>query len=157
MTLSTNERAVAPGDVLDVQPGERAVIPVNLTLRTNGDAVMGAGLARAAARRFPGSERELGTLIQAVSPRPLEEPLALWLGRVFLSERFPLLYVPTKTDWRQPTPLALLEANVQALGGHPGPLRVPPLGCGLGGVPLSTFLALAARHLPHHHRVMDRR
>lgn len=128
--------------VLDVweawTEGAWVVVPTNQMTRRDNTAVMGAGLARQAADRFP----EL----------PAQYGAALLRGEAFVC--FPqrrVLLAPTKTDWREPSTLELVSTAVDRLHGwassHPEVTHVvvPLLGCGRGGLNREDVGPLLAR------------
>lgn len=113
------------------------VIPTNLTRRADGSAVMGAGLARQAATRFPALPARLG------------QALAAGQDRLVVFPDWRLVAAPTKRHWRDPSPPDLVEATLAALARFarqvaPDPVRVPLLGAGLGGLDPARVLAWMA-------------
>lgn len=110
--------------------GAWAVIPTNTTVRANGTAVMGAGLAKQAVERFPELAQRYGQALVTRSEREREQPA------YFFEER--LILFPTKRDWKQPSCLKLVKCNLELLAHHvagwESSLAVPLLGCGLGGL-----------------------
>lgn len=124
------------GDVF-AYPADAIVIPTNWTTKRNGNAVMGAGVAKEAARRWPHLPALLGYWIEkgAIGPhvfcdRPSGEPY--------------IVCVPTKTHWRDPSDLNLIEAMARELvvrandGMDWRTVVLPRLGCGLGGLAWET-------------------
>lgn len=122
------------GDLLNF-PAETIACPVN----TRG--VMGAGLALAMKRQIPG----LYEAYRAFYLKKLEgvgwEDKA---KRCFLypvpKGLYQVLCLPTKNDWKKPSKLEYIEANLEwvaknyeAVGIHS--LALPKLGCGLGNLP----------------------
>ena len=56
---------IEKGNVWDYHSkGYWVVIPTNLGWKANGEAVMGAGLAKQAAKRFPNLAKEYGSVLQ---------------------------------------------------------------------------------------------
>jgi O-acetyl-ADP-ribose deacetylase (regulator of RNase III) len=111
-------------------------IPVNWTTKRNGEAVMGAGVAKQAAERWPWLPRHLGRHIRCQPQEP-----RLFLDRTAsLDENGPeLLGLATKRDWRDPADMGLIEAGVNALAIVTNAcgwrtVALPRLGCGLGGL-----------------------
>lgn len=107
--------------------GEWIAIPTNGVTRSNGEAVMGAGLAKQAAERFPDLPQWLGAHIHQCGNVP----------HAFPSIR--LLALPTKSHWRDKSDLQLIQHSMQTvrqlLAQHHIPqIYCPPLGCGLGGL-----------------------
>ena len=117
--------------------------PVNLV------GVMGRGLALQFRTRWPDSYRAYRAALRSgrlrngsVHAHPLPD------GRH-------VLHCPTKDHWRERSPIALVQATIDAIGpccARHGirSVAVPPLGCGLGGLEWTKvralLLAAAARH-----------
>lgn len=102
------------------------VIPVNGFVKKSGLAVMGAGLARQAAQRYPNLPEVLGRCISNS-------------GNHVHMLRHDLVAFPTKNDWQDPADLMLIERSAEEL------LKLatlqqfklvalPRVGCGLGGL-----------------------
>ncbi len=119
------------GDIWELTDQLRgwAVIPTNTTIRSDGKAVMGAGLAKEAAERFPGL------------PERLAEHIKIF-GEGIYTE-MPIVCLPTKHNWRQPSRIEWIEQGCRDLYrfgqllssvGHEQPIFLPKLGCGLGGL-----------------------
>lgn len=119
------------GDIFNRGPFENPwiVIPTNLVVRKDGHAVMGAGLAKEAADMFPGLSLALGNHIKT---RDSE-----------LYVRHPVICLPTKTHFKNPSDLNLIADGCTRLAqlseawylvGHTNNVLVPRLGCGLGGL-----------------------
>lgn len=124
-------------------PADAIVIPVNWTTKRNGDAVMGAGVAKQAAERWRGLPMLLGHWIEKAGPhvfwdRPSGEPY--------------IVCFPTKRDWRQPSDVQLIEDGARQLatfGEYEGwkTIALPRLGCGLGGLDWPDVRPVLAKHL----------
>ena len=132
----------ATGDLLDAQ-AEAICNPVNL------GGVRGRGRALQFRRRWPSS---------FLAYRDALRDGQLGHGLVH-AHRLPdgqhVLHCPTKDDWRDPSPIALVRATINAIGPccveyGIGSVAVPPLGCGLGGLDRNDvralLLAAATRH-----------
>jgi hypothetical protein len=114
-------------------PADWRVIPTNGVVKASGELVMGAGLAKQAALRYPELPRWMGDVTRrrgAVTA--FYDP-----GRLIL--------LPTKYHWKDPASLSLIllgaswmKQSLSAIvnGAPPPPCRVvlPRLGCGLGGL-----------------------
>ena len=102
------------------------LIPTNRQTRTDGSAVMGAGLARQAADRYPGLADRYGACLRRGQDRA-----------VITDHR--LLLAPTKDHWRAPAVPDLVHDLLEAAAGWTrtgaGVLVLPAPGCGLGGLP----------------------
>lgn len=102
------------------------VIPTNLTLRKNGECVMGRGLALQAAQRFPNLPKKLGTVILNIGN----------VVHIFEEER--LISFPVKNDWRGNASLELIENSCLQLvalasaNDLRGPIFIPRVGTGYG-------------------------
>jgi hypothetical protein len=140
---------IITGDLWTV-PAVWRVIPTNTCVRRDGTAVMGAGIALQAARRHPDLPRELGAFLRRQPP-----------GAPAPAAHFPayrLSCLPTKTDWRLPSSLDLIERGLRQFladlpslpEAAPGPIALPLLGCGLGQLHSSDVLPLL-------HRLLDDR
>jgi len=107
--------------------GAWAVIPTNTCVRADGTAVMGAGLAKQAAERFPELPALYGEWLNGGTND----------GPVFFDEGRLILF-PTKRNWRNPSDLDLIEANLSRLAEELSAASChvvfPLLGCGLGGL-----------------------
>ena len=119
------------GDIWELALAHKGlvVVPTNTTLKKDGLAVMGAGLAKDAAERFPSLPHRLGDHIKR------------WADRIYVDSH--VICLPTKRDWRQPSTMELVERGcrelveldrVFAICGYNRPIFVPQLGCGLGGL-----------------------
>lgn len=125
---------------------DAVVVPVNWTTKANGEAVMGAGVAKQAAERWPWLPVRLGNLIEyagGVSVRAFPTlPDGLWV-----------VAFPTKGDWRKPASLDLIEGLVPSLlrmaeHYHWRTVALPRLGCGLGQLDWETQVRpILADHL----------
>jgi hypothetical protein len=87
--------------------------------------VLGAGLAKQSATRFPTLAGQLGVALRRHGNRPY-----CWTNLA-------LITFPTKDDWRVPSTLSLIEQSarriIQLLNDHQIPLLYAPRpGCGLG-------------------------
>ena len=107
------------------QRGGWIAIPTNCVVRISGDNVMGAGLAKQAADRYQDFPRAVGQHVATGSTNSMAWPK----GR--------LLAIPTKSHWRNPSSLNLIEQSIltalpllQAY--NISRLYCPRFGCGLG-------------------------
>ena len=100
------------------------VIPVNGAVKNNGEAIMGAGLAKQAATRFPELSKELGSWITDSGSN------VYWHG-----VETHIITFPTKhRDWRADSCLGMIDESAWKLGkwNEPasGDIYLPRLGCG---------------------------
>lgn len=113
------------GDIWDFDCTVR-VIPTNGFVKNNGHAVMGAGLARQAALRYPNLPEVLGRCLTNSQ------------NHVHVL-RHDIVAFPTKNDWRDPSDLGLIERSAQELFDIATLQRMklvalPRVGTGLGGL-----------------------
>lgn len=122
--------------------GAWVLIPTNTQRKSDGTAVMGAGLALAAAQRFPGVPIRYG------------RALAAGHTRITIPDHR-LLLAPTKIQWRRPARMSpvteLLTGVARWSTAHPDEvIAVPSPGCGHGGLPWAQVQAAALEHLADH-------
>lgn len=99
------------------------------THNKGGKAVMGKGIALQAAQRFPYLPHAYGAFL--ANNQHTTTP--------FLTPNDYLICLPTKIDWRNRSPLWLIEQQITWLKNfstqmNPLPIVTPRLGCGLGGL-----------------------
>lgn len=106
------------------------VIPVNIGWKANGENVMGRGVARQAATRFPNLQAWYGWRCEAMA------------GNACLYRYYDLVLFPVKPlnkekpylSWQQPASLELIRASARQLASQYYTERVvlPLVGCGNG-------------------------
>ncbi len=108
-------------------------VTTNGIVKSSGQAVMGAGVAKVASTLWSDLPRILGNQLQKHGNRVhfLKHDQQLNLS---------LLSFPTKHDWKQPSDLDLIiKSTLQLveLASNSGweQIYLPPPGCGLGGLP----------------------
>ena len=128
------------GDIWDYwDKGYDIVVPVNIGWRRDGSNVMGAGVARQAAARFPRLSDTLGTYHQLMRERSRPLPYApigtaqiIWCLPVKpLNQDAPWL------SWKSEASVPLIESSLQELASavEPGArVALPLVGCGNGGL-----------------------
>lgn len=166
-TLSTTlALAVLTSDIFAWQRESAAnrliVVPTNMEIKQDGRGVMGAGLARVVRDRFNRSavDAEYGQMLKsfavATSGEENDVPLNLHLddlqGHIFMSQKAPLVYFPTKVEWRKDSIRELIAANLDALASLSRAMPhlqfgVPMLGVGNGGLPKEDILNLITEKL----------
>ena len=114
------------GNMWDYHDGVNyIVIPTNGSVKKDGTAVMGAGLARQAAERFPDLSRLLGKHIETKGTT-----VAYFDGlRIFC--------MPTKHHWKQRGDLGLVREGSKEIFRLVNPLAnvyLPRVGCGHKGL-----------------------
>jgi len=116
-------------DLRERNPQQNAVVvTINTCHKKNGDAVMGAGIAKEAAILFPTLPSLLGKCLRD-SPN---KHVWYWVeNNLFL--------LVTKLDWRYPSNMNLLRTSLTAMSNIILPndnlnILMPKIGCGLGGL-----------------------
>lgn len=95
-------------------PGPVVAIPTNGVVKANGEAVMGAGVARDARERFPALPRYLGRLIRAHGNVPFY--LGVHKGVYALREcSWAVVSFPTKHHFADDADPALIEQSARRL------------------------------------------
>lgn len=130
---------IEDGDIWSTKAG-MVVIPINTV------GVMGCGLAKDCKERFPHVYEDYRKRCKAGNWSP-EHLHVYWI-----TDSYSLLLFPTKIDWRNGSPLDLVEANLEKLGRclerFPlNELHVPPLGCGAGGLKIPVVRNLVETYL----------
>lgn len=128
------------------------VVPTNCCIKQDGTAVMGAGVAKDAAKRFPELPRLLGNALKMEECGPQIHEF-LELGVICL---------PTKNDWRDPSDLTLIRSGLRQLAEHSALFEqnyyMPMLGCGLGGLDWKTDVRpIIVAELPSDNFIVVRR
>lgn len=121
----------ATGDIWDYyNQGNWIVIPTNGTVKRNGEAVMGRGLALQAKSRFPQLSFALGRFINAYGNVVFVSNLQ---NREFRSIK--LITFPVKNHWKETASLHLIERSCNQLV-YVAPqnflIYLPKVGCGNG-------------------------
>jgi len=124
------------GDIFELQ-ADAIGITTNGIVRKNGNAIMGAGVAKAANDRYPGIDQRLGKYLRQYGNR------VFILHRASTSpwedEPRELFSFPTKEHWRHPSSLELIERSAKQLVDLADKrdwqqVILPQPGCGLGGL-----------------------
>lgn len=127
------------GDLWDVHDQGFCIgVPTNEDCRRDGRAVMGAGVALAAATRFPKLPILFGAKLRASG------------NHTYYWEEFRLLTLPTKEAWTRPSNLGVIERTAREavhLAHHYQLTEIycPRLGCGLGGLAWKNVASVLAR------------
>lgn len=126
------------------------VIPTNGETKVNGEAVMGAGVAKDAAVRFPLLARKLGAKLREGGNHVffLEQTAVKGETRLFRG----LVAFPTKHKWRDMSSLELIEQSAKELRDlvlhcKPAAVILPRVGTGLGGLGWKVVKPVLERHL----------
>ena len=116
------------GDLWDFHAHRFCIgVPTIGDCRSDGRAVMGAGVAFAAAQLFPNLPTLLGVKLRASG------------NHAYYWHQFRLVTLPTKEAWTRRSTLGLIERTAREalhLADHNGLTAIycPRLGCGLGGL-----------------------
>jgi hypothetical protein len=111
------------GDIWNFwESGEWVAITTNGQTRdSDGTAVMGRGVAKQAADRFPGL------------PKQLAYKLNNFGNHVFIFLKYRIVTFPTKNDWRNPSDIGLIRQSCQELKKvTAGRIYLPRPGCSNG-------------------------
>lgn len=122
--------------------GYWAVITTNGSVRTDGAAVMGRGVARQAAVKYPDLPFELGTHIKD------------WGNTVGIFQQYMIITLPVKHHWQSKANLELIETSIKKLrqvfgfAGMPASkiYMVRP-GCGYGRLDWADVRPILEKHL----------
>lgn len=126
------------GDLWDLHTQGFCIgVPTNGDYRRDGRAVMGAGVALAAAQLFPNLPILLGAKLRATG------------NHAYYWPEFRLVTLPTKEAWTRPSTLRRIEQTAREavhLTDHHGLTAIycPRLGCGLGGLAWKDVAAVLA-------------
>jgi hypothetical protein len=122
----------------DHAAGQYAVIPTNTVVKANGEAVMGAGLAKQARDKFEGLATRYGA--------HLRDAEINGTTAMMIDHENRLILIPTKTDWRLPSSVEQVDAALSELSTLDLPMSVPNLGAGKGQVALGDVEQLMVKH-----------
>lgn len=92
----------AIGDLWDY-PADWRIIPTNGSVRSDGACVIGRGVARQAAAKFPELPRALGAVILAYG------------NHVRLFQRYKIITLPVKHEWYHTANIELIERGLREL------------------------------------------
>ena len=134
----------AYGDLFKAR-ADALIVTTTAIRRRDGRAVMGAGIAKAFAVRYPGLEARLGQLLAVqgnlghLLHRGCAQPWPCFSSSSRSSCWRALRSYPSNEDWRQPSSLELVErgaGQLVELAEREGCLRLglPRPGCGFGGL-----------------------
>jgi len=142
------------GDIWDFHDkGHWIVITTNGTVKKDGSAVMGRGIALQAANKFPRLAFKLGKMIT-------EEGNCL-----HHDSSNGLIFFPVKYNWREKASLELIEISTEELvdlfdnhiSGYPVPIYMVRPGCGNGGLNWGDVKPLLEKYLDDRFTIVQRR
>ncbi|MGH7181732.1 MAG: ADP-ribose-binding protein [Nitrospiraceae bacterium] len=109
------------GNIWTFHPANWIVIPTNGSIKKDGCAVMGRGLALDASRRYPLFPQQLGQVLKQVGNHN-----AVWAA-------FKIITFPVKHEWHEEADITLIEESMKNLITVPfGDIYMPRVGCGNG-------------------------
>ena len=132
------------GDIWDFyKQGYWIVIPTNSFVKSNGECVMGAGLAFDAKDRFPKLPKELGDRLNAYG------------NEVFTFWNYKVITFPVKRWWWEKASLELIEKSSKSmqtifkynLAGIRTPVYIPKVGCGNGKLSWESVKPILEKYL----------
>lgn len=131
--------------------GYWVVVTTNLGWKKDGTAIMGAGVAKQAAERFPEIVKEYGRLCKKYRDGRLG---------IVLNSQHKLIFFPTKPldrekpwlSWKQKASMDLIEDSLDDLiclmmHDNIRPIAMPMVGCGNGGLDPKKVKSLLDRYL----------
>lgn len=145
-------------------PADVYVITTNGTVKKDGKAVMGAGVAKQARDTYPGMDGLLGFLLVTQQNKPF------CLGRITKNipvEYAQLITLPVKHHWREKADLnlierslSLLEQEVQFAAEHSDkPIETIAMvrpGCGNGGLSWDKVKPICSKYLDDRYVILNR-
>ena len=115
-------------------PACAVCITTNGVIKKDGNAVMGAGIAKQARDKWPAVEEILGRYLKSYGNRPFV------LGKVNpYGTPYHLLSLPTKHNWKECSDITLIYQSCELLmemadKWHFETIYLPPPGCGKGNL-----------------------
>ena len=127
---------ITMGDIWDEKydaPEFRRVVPTNIGWKHDGENVMGRGVARDAARRYPELARRYGGVCQANAGRL---SFLFWYENLILFPVKPLNLQQPHLSWRSAANLQLISESTRLLAKQDVDKQIvlPLVGCGNGGL-----------------------
>lgn len=124
---SERRLTVVTGDIWEQHQSSWICVTTNGMLKQDGTAVMGAGIAKEAAERFPDLPKRLG------------ENISKYGNRLFIYRDMRIITFPTKHDWKDKSDLELIQKSCcelmeVALKFGIERISLPKPGCSNGGL-----------------------
>jgi hypothetical protein len=123
----------------EAKPPAFIIIPTNGIVMSNGEAVMGAGLALQAKKQFHSLPKELGTRINKDG------------NIVQIFSDYGIITCPVKYNWKEPASIELIEISLRKIRKLaqilPQKFYMPHIGCGAGGLSWNQVGPLVKRYL----------
>ncbi len=140
---------VVKGSLWDVGfDGHLRVVPINLGWKSSGANVMGRGVARQAAARFPDLAMWLGRVCKDMASADIVKINRYSDLLMFLVK--PLFENVPHLSWQRDADFDLVERSARELAsllGSNQPIVLPLVGCGNGGLSPCDVLPMLFRHL----------
>ena len=142
------------GNIWDYhEKGHWIVITTNGTVKANGEAVMGRGVALQAKQKYPGLPYDLGQEISKIG-----NVLHHW-------GQEGLLFLPVKHNWWERANISLIEKSIQQLKDffdntiedYSPPVYMVRPGCGNGGLDWEDVKPILEKYLDDRFIVVERR
>ena len=141
------------GDIWDFhKQGKWIVITTNGTVKNNGEAVMGRGLALQAAKKFPGLALRLGKVIKQTG------------NYLHHDGSTGLIFFPVKHNWWERADMVLIEESTKELldlfnnhiTDYPFPIYLVRPGCGNGKLNWKDVKPILEKYLDDRFVVINR-
>lgn len=106
---------------------EYICITTNGVVKSNGELVMGAGIAKECKEKYPEIPKIWGGMVKECG------------NRVYMWDHWKLFSFPTKYDWKHPSDIELIKKSCEQLllivnRQHINSVALPKPGCGNGGL-----------------------
>jgi len=117
------------------------VIPTNISVRINGDSVMGRGIAAQAAKNFPELPKLYGKAIREGKT----------IDGFYVFPKLGIVTLAVKRHWKEDADIKLIESQLELLQRSAekldyGTLLLPMLGCGFGRLTYEQVLPLILKY-----------
>jgi hypothetical protein len=150
------------GDIWNLADSHWIVIPTNCGWNSRGENVMGAGLAKQAAMRFPELRAVYGKVCRDEALAGRANPFMVYgKRRLILFAVKPLWKDAPQLSWKRPADLKMIEASCRCLVDwindgvadswpelpEPPLIAIPTVGCGNGRLHEADVLPILHKHL----------
>jgi hypothetical protein len=143
------------GDIWNYhEEGHWIVITTNGTVKKNGEAVMGRGIAKQAVKKFLSLPKQLG------------DEIGEWGNRVFFFKKERIITLPVKKNWWEKADIELIEWRVKDLVDWVDiickhresivPIYMVRPGCGNGGLDWKDIKPICEKYLDDRFYIVER-